>query len=157
MRQYVFAVSVMMLAANATAETMIKSCDALFSAKSSHGSIVIERAGKVVGKSKIDHEVDGGVFSMDDSLLMVYGFPKKISRRNPQRTLLSILRVPSATLVRREEYGSRVYGVLFSNNRRFVVVDSRLGIDVIDLIKRKSTFYDPTYTPNFATQKCGGD
>lgn len=146
----------MILATSVTAETLIKSCDAVFSAKSVNGSIVIKREGKIVGMSKIDHEVDGGVFSMDDSLLMVYGFPKNVSGKNPQRTILSIFKVPRATLVGKEEYESRIYEVSFSDNQQIAVVDSRFGIDVIDLIKKKSTFYDPAYTPDFETQRCGG-
>ncbi|MCA7999696.1 hypothetical protein [Burkholderia metallica] len=155
MRRYIFAIFAIILTAKAKSETQIKSCDAVFSAKSSHGSIVIERAGKVVGAAKIDHEVEGGVFSMDDSLLIVYGFHEDLNRESLQRTILSILRVPRANLVGKKEYGSRVYDVSFSDNQRVAVVDSRYGIDVIDLIKGDSKFYDPTYTPDFTTQRCG--
>ncbi|MDN7929662.1 hypothetical protein QZM52_00015 [Burkholderia metallica] len=155
MRQYIFAIFAIMLTAKAKSENQIKSCDAVFAAKSSHGSIVIERAGKVVGAAKIDHEVEGGVFSMDDSLLIVYGFPKDLNIESPQGTVLSFLTIPRATLVGRKEYGSRVYDVSFSDNQRVAVVDSRYGIDVIDLIKGDSKFYDPIYIPDFATQRCG--
>ncbi|WP_155627894.1 hypothetical protein [Burkholderia vietnamiensis] len=154
MKRYIFLVVAILAAANAAAEVVVKSCDALFSAKNSRGSLIIERAGKVVGISKIDHEIDGGAFSDDDSLLIVYGLPKNISRRGPQRTLLSVFRVRRASRFIKEEYGSRVYNVSFGIDRRMVVVDSGFGVDVIDLVKRTSTFYDQGYMPNFAIKKC---
>ncbi|MCA7944176.1 hypothetical protein, partial [Burkholderia vietnamiensis] len=79
---------------------------------------------------------------------------KNISRRGPQRTLLSVFRVRRASRFIKEEYGNRVYSVSFSIDRRMVVVDSGFGVDVIDLVKRTSTFYDQGYMPNFAIKKC---
>ncbi|WP_209937678.1 MULTISPECIES: hypothetical protein [Burkholderia] len=154
MKRHIFLIAAILLSTSAMAETAIESCDALFSAKSSHGLLIVERAGKVVGASKIDHEIDGGAFSNDDSLLIIYGLPRNVSGRSPQRTFLSIFRVNRVSLFIKEEYESRVYDVSFSVDQRVAVVDSRFGVDVIDLVKRKSTFYDPTYTPDFATQKC---
>lgn len=154
MRRYIFLIAAILLSAGVMAETAIESCDALFSAKSSHGLLIIERAGQVVGTSKVGHEIEGGVFSNDDSLLIIYGLPRNVSRRSPQRTFLSIFRVNRVSLLVKEEYESRVYGVSFSVDQRVAVVDSRFGVDVIDLVKRRSTFYGLAYTPDFATQKC---
>lgn len=152
--RYIFLIAAILFSARATAGAVVESCDSLFSAKNSRGSLIIERAGKVVGVSKIDHEIDGGAFSDDDSLLIIYGLPKNISRRGPQRTLLSVFRVRRASRFIKEEYGGRVYSVSFGIDRRMVVVDSGFGVDVIDLVKRTSTFYDQGYTPNFAIRKC---
>ncbi|WP_338340233.1 hypothetical protein [Burkholderia vietnamiensis] len=154
MMRYIFLIAAILFSARATAGAVVESCDSLFSAKNSRGSLIIERAGKVVGVSKIDHEIDGGAFSDDDSLLIIYGLPKNISRRGPQRTLLSVFRVRRASRFIKEEYGGRVYSVSFGIDRRMVVVDSGFGVDVIDLVKRTSTFYDQGYTPNFALRKC---
>ncbi|HDR9190698.1 hypothetical protein QZM46_32175 [Burkholderia vietnamiensis] len=75
--RYIFLIAAILFSARATAGAVVESCDSLFSAKNSRGSLIIERAGKVVGVSKIDHEIDGGAFSDDDSLLIVYGLPKR--------------------------------------------------------------------------------
>ncbi|WP_157381419.1 hypothetical protein [Burkholderia ubonensis] len=155
MSRYIFVIAMLLWAGRAGAEIEVKSCDNMFSAKSSRGSMVIEHAGKVVGTAKIDHDIDGGAFSLDDSLMIVYGVPKKISRRYPQRTILSVYRIfPHPAVIMSEVYGGGVYGASFSDSQKFVVVSSQFGIDVLDVIRKKSKSFDPTYTPDFSTQKC---
>ncbi|WP_157655332.1 hypothetical protein [Burkholderia ubonensis] len=155
MSRYIFVIAILLWVGSAAAEIEVKSCDNMFSAKSSHGSIVVERAGKVVGTAKIDHDIDGGVFSLDDSLMIVYGVPKKINRQYPQRTILSVYRIfPHPAVIMSEVYGGGVYGASFSDSQNFVIVDNQFGIDVLDVIHKKSKSFDPAYTPDFSTQKC---
>lgn len=155
MRRYVFAVAILLWACKAIAEVEIKSCDSVYSAKYRQGSLVIERLGKPIGSKKIDHVINGGIFSRDDSLIVVYGMPRKVSRRNPQKTLLSVYRIiPNPTLIISEVYGAGIYDAKFEENQKFVVVEYRFGVDVIDLATKKSSSFDPTYTPNFPTQRC---
>ncbi|AJX14348.1 hypothetical protein [Burkholderia ubonensis] len=155
MSRYIFVIAILLWVGSAAAEIEVKSCDNMFSAKSSHGSIVVERAGKVVGTAKIDHDIDGGVFSLDDSLMIVYGVPKKISRQYPQRTILSVYRIfPHPAVIMSEVYGGGVYDASFSDSQKFVVVDNQFGIDVLDVIHKKSKSFDSAYNPDFSTQKC---
>ena len=63
--------AMLVLTKAATAEAVIKSCDSTYSVKSGRESIVVEHAGEVVGAAKIDHDMEGGVFSMDNSLIVV--------------------------------------------------------------------------------------
>ncbi|WP_157259214.1 hypothetical protein [Burkholderia ubonensis] len=109
----------------------------------------------MVGTAKIDHDIDGGVFSLDDSLMIVYGVPKKISRQYPQKTILSVYRIfPRPTVIMSEVYGGGVYDASFSDSQKFIVVDNQFGIDVLDVIREKSKSFDSTYTPDFSIQKC---
>jgi hypothetical protein len=153
--RYFLIAAMFLWSASTMAEAVVKSCDATFSAASNnHGSMIIENNGKITGKVRLDHDIDGGVFSLDDSLLVVYGLPKRVSRKYPQATRLSVYKVsPRPTLVMNEMYGGGVYDALFSDNQKFVVVENQYGVDVLDLIRRKSKSFDSTYAP-YSTQKC---
>ena len=147
--------AMLVLTKAATAEVVIKSCNSMYSVKSGRESIVVERAGKVVGGAKIDHDIEGGVFSMDDSLIVVYGLPKKISKRYPQTTSLSVYKIlPHPMIILKETYGGGVYDVVFSENQEFVVVANKFGVDVLSIVDKKSTSFGVDYVPKFRTRRC---
>lgn len=52
--------------------------------------MAVLRGGRHVGAMKIDHSIDGGVFSLDDSVLIIFGLPFAMDRRFPQVSYPSI-------------------------------------------------------------------
>jgi len=138
--------------------TTIKSCDTEFTAIIAiPGVMQLKRNEKEIRKIPVDHNIDGGSFSSDDSLLVIFGTPIKINRNYPQVTHLSLYRLrPQPTLLMREVYGGGVYDARFSSDQRFVLVENQFGADVLDISRMKSKSFEPTYSPPFLTQKCHG-
>jgi patatin-like phospholipase/acyl hydrolase len=138
------------------AAVTIKSCDTEISARiAAPGIMYLERSGRNIGKTSIDHNIDGGVFSSDGSLLIVFGIPNRVNREYPQVTHLSLYRLqPNPALLMREVYGGGVYDAEFSEGQRFVLVENQFGVDVLDFLKRKSKSFELMYSPPFLTQKC---
>ena len=140
----------------AAAGVTIRSCDETYTAKIDvRGTLVIKRDTRIVNSIKIDHDVLGGVFSLDNSLLIVYGAPNKIDPVYPQVTHLSLYAVGEhrRTLVK-EVYGGGVYGVAFSTDQRFASVENQFGIDVLNVRAKTTQSFDPTYVVGFSTQQC---
>lgn len=52
--------------------------------------MAVLRGGRHVGAMKIDHSIDGGVFSLDDYVLIIFGLPFAMDRRFPQVSYPSI-------------------------------------------------------------------
>ncbi|WP_250452825.1 hypothetical protein [Caballeronia sp. ATUFL_M2_KS44] len=139
----------------AKAEIVI-SCDGKYSAKvGDHGSMVIKRSKRIVGSIPLDHAIDGGTFSLDNSYVVVFGLPNEAHVRYAQATQLSLYSVrPRISLVKKSVYGGGVYSAAFDGSQRFIVVENQFGVDVIN-IKRKSTrSFDAAYVPQFRMQRC---
>lgn len=70
---------------------VVSSCDGVYSASiGAGGGLVIQQAGRYLGVVKTDHSVDGGLFSLDDSILIAFGLPTEIDARSPKITRLSV-------------------------------------------------------------------
>lgn len=122
----------------ATAGITIKSCDGTYTAKVDVlGTLVIQRDTRKVNLIKINHDVSGGVFSLDNSLVIVYGLPNKIDPAYPQVTHLSLCAVGEhrRALVK-AVYGGDVYGVTFSTSQRFASVENQFGVDILNVMGR---------------------
>lgn len=135
---------------------VVTSCDGNYLAKiNNRHEMVVERGGQRVGAMKIDHAIDGGVFSFDDSILIIFGLPNKIDVRSPQVTHLSVYSIrPRISLMEGEVYGGGVYDASFSSDQKFVVVNNQFGVDVLNIEKRKAQSFGATYVPEFKTQQC---
>jgi hypothetical protein len=142
----------------ARAGVIVKSCDGEYTARIDHsGTMLVERGKLTVKYIKIDHDISGGVFSRDDSLLIVYGLPNKIDARYPQTTRLSLYAVsmqPHAIM--KEVYGGGIYGVAFSTDQRFVFVENKFGMDVLDVLNKTAKSFDSSHVLGFSTQSCAG-
>lgn len=140
----------------AQAGISITSCDGAYAAKiNASGVLVIKHGPHTVNSARIDHEISGGTFSLDNSLLVVYGFPTKIDRAYPQVTHLSLYAVGEhKRALMKESYGGGVYGVAFSTGQHFVSVDNQYGVDILNVGTKTSQSFDPTYVVGFTTQQC---
>ncbi|WP_155836893.1 hypothetical protein [Paraburkholderia mimosarum] len=136
---------------------VVSSCDGDYSARNDgRGQMIVEHDGRNIGSAHIGHAIDGGVFSLDNSILVLFGLPKKIDSRYPQVIHLSVYLVkPKIHLIESEVYGGGVYDAAFSDDQNFIVVDNQFGVDVINLKERKAQSFDATYVPQFKTQQCG--
>ncbi|MBN3752320.1 hypothetical protein G3N95_05180 [Paraburkholderia sp. Tr-20389] len=54
----------------------------------------------------------------------------------------------------KQAYGAGIYSTDFSIDGKFVVVTTRLGVDVLDVEKKSIASHDPAYTPEFPLQSC---
>lgn len=60
---------------------VVSSCDGDYSAKNDGGGqIIVEHGGKKIGSAHIDHAIDGGAFSLDDSVLALFGHRARVCR-----------------------------------------------------------------------------
>jgi hypothetical protein len=155
MKKYFLLVFLVIFLVNVRA-AVVSSCDGRYLARDDgRGHVIMERDGKVIGSGRIDHAVNGGVFALDDSMLILFGLPIKTDARYPQVTHLSVYRTKSKIrLVNREVYGGGVYVAAFSLDQKFIVVENQFGVDLINLEENKSQSFDVTYVPQFRTQKC---
>ncbi|WP_143037262.1 hypothetical protein [Paraburkholderia tuberum] len=155
MKKYLFLFFLMIFLGNACA-AVVSSCDGNYLAMDDvRGQVTIKHDGRNIGLAKIDHAIRGGVFSLDGSMLVVFGLPTKIDANYPQVTHLSIFSVkPKMQLIEREVYGGGVYDAAFSVDKNFIVVENQFGVDVINLRKKKAQSFDAAYIPQFKTQQC---
>lgn len=86
MIKFLTAAAMSLWAVSVMAEIVVKSCDATIVAKENHGSMIIECGVGEAARISIGHDIDGGVFSLDNALLAVYGVPKKVDGNYPQVT-----------------------------------------------------------------------
>ncbi len=154
-KKYLFLFFLMIFLGNACA-AVVSSCDGNYLAMDDvRGQVTIKHDGRNIGLAKIDHAIRGGVFSLDGSMLVVFGLPTKIDANYPQVTHLSIFSVkPKMQLIEREVYGGGVYDAAFSVDKNFIVVENQFGVDVINLRKKKAQSFDAAYIPQFKTQQC---
>lgn len=139
------------------ADVTIKSCDGEYNARIvRQGTMLVERGNSIIASMKIDHDISGGSFSLDHSLLVVYGLPNKIDIRYPQTIHLSLysINAQSHTVLMNEVYGGGVYGTSFSTDQHFISVDTQSGIDVLNLKTKTNKLYDPSHVLDFPTQHC---
>ncbi|MDR5800877.1 hypothetical protein [Caballeronia sp. LZ001] len=136
--------------------TIVSSCDGGYSAKNhGRGRLIVEHGEKKIGSAHIDHAIDGGTFSLDDSILVLFGLPKKLDTHYPQVTHLSVYLVkPEIHLIESAVYGGGVYDATFSEEQKFIVVRNQFGVDVINLKEPKAQSFEATYVPPFKTQQC---
>ncbi|WGS46215.1 hypothetical protein LFL97_34865 [Burkholderia sp. JSH-S8] len=135
---------------------IVTSCDGRYVAKiGDRHEMVVLRRGQRVATMKVDHHIDGGVFSLDDSVLVVFGLPFRVDPRSPQVAHLSIYFIgKNIRLVEKEMYGGGVYDAAFRKDRKSIVVNSQFGVDVIDVERRQVHTFDAAHTPKFELQKC---
>lgn len=50
--------------------------------------------------------------------------------------------------------GGGVYDAEFSDDRKFIVINIRFGVGVMDVEKERTHSFDVTYVPGFEMQKC---
>lgn len=142
--------------AHAQAEVIV-SCDRAVSARiEKSGVLVFERDGGTTAAAKIDHDIVGGAFSVDKAMLAVYGVPNKIDAKYPQAMRLSLYALERrARRVMRRMYGAAVYEVAFDLEPSRLVVNSRFGIDVIDVKTKKVESFDASSNLQPPVQHCG--
>lgn len=155
MKRY-FALFLFLISLGDVNAEVVSSCDGRYlAADIVRGRITIEKDGKNVGSVNVGHAIHGGVFSLDDSMLVVFGLPKKLDVNYPQVTHLSVLSLKSKIkIIERQVYGGGVYEVVFSADKKYIVVNNQFGVDVIDVEEKKSHSFDITYLPKFDVQHC---
>ncbi|MCA8036889.1 hypothetical protein LGM46_28365 [Burkholderia arboris] len=103
---------------------------------------------------KIDHSIDGGVFSLDDYVLIIFGLPFAMDRRFPQVSYPSIYLIGRGVRAVGEGFmGGGVYDAEFSGDRKFIVINIRFGVEVMDVEKEGTHSFDVMYVPGFEIQK----
>ncbi|WP_141685011.1 MULTISPECIES: hypothetical protein [Burkholderia cepacia complex] len=135
---------------------VVRSCDGRYSAEAAdRAEMLIKRNGKKVGIVEINHDIDAGVFSLDERIFVVYGMPRKIDHRSPQAEFLSIyLLKPKLRMIMKRTYGGGVYDVAIGSDQKSIFVSSRFGFDVMDIMNMKIKSYDPVSEPKFSRQQC---
>ncbi|WP_143746448.1 hypothetical protein [Caballeronia catudaia] len=142
---------------NSASADAIKSCSDDYSiAIGLHSNVIrVSKEGKVFAVAKSDHDIVGGVFSLDDSYLVVYGLPAKVDRRSPQAEILSIYSThPRLHLIMKRTYGGGIYDIGFGVNQRSIFVNSRFGFEIIDFQRKKVRSFDLMSEPQFTKEFC---
>ncbi|MCA8036884.1 hypothetical protein LGM46_28340 [Burkholderia arboris] len=155
MKKFILILLLTILLSNARAQ-VVTSCDGRYSAQATgQAEMLVKRDGKEIGVVKIDHSIDGGVFSLDEKSFVVYGLPNKIDLRSPQATFLSIyILKPKLGMILKRTYGGGIYDIAIGSDRRSMLISSRFGFDVIDIKDMKIKSSDPGSEPQFSMQKC---
>jgi hypothetical protein len=140
----------------AHAEVSISSCDGKYvAAENLTGKLLLKKGTSTIDLSQIDHFISGGVFSLDNSLLVVYGPPKRVDPTYPQVTHLTLFDTRSRPIVVvKEIYGGGIYMPSFSVDQRFLAIPNQYGIDVLDMKSRKVESFDLLHPVEFPTQRC---
>jgi hypothetical protein len=136
--------------------TMVVSCDGRYSAQIfGRSDLLVKRDGRRIGVAKVNHHINGGVFSLDGRSLVIYGMPDKIDLRSPQAQFVSVYDLnPRLRMIVRKMYGGGVYEVEIGYGNKEIFVSSRFGFDVMDIKNMKIKSYDLFSEPQFSRQKC---
>ena len=134
----------------------VRSCDQRYVATIARGKLHIQRNSRPFTSLSVDHHLSGGAFSLDASLLAIFGVPNKSDPEYPQVTHVSIFERARGhfRLIMRRVYGSGVYETNFSVDQRFLLISTRFGEDVVDLKSNDVEFHEPGYQPDFSLQRC---
>jgi hypothetical protein len=140
----------------AHADDTIVSCDGAYQAEiSKPGVLIIKGKSGNSASVKIGHRVDGGKFSQDDTYLVLYGMPFKVSAQSPQANSLTLYKLDhEQKVVTKQVYGAGIYSADFSVSGKFVAITTRLGVDILDVERGSIAPHDPAYTPEFPLQSC---
>ncbi|MBN3833855.1 hypothetical protein [Burkholderia sp. Ac-20344] len=103
----------------------------------------------MIGAVKINHHINGGVFSLDGRSLVVYGIPNKIDLRDPRAQFASVYDLnPSLRMIFRGAYGGGIYEVAIGSGKK-IFVSSRFEFGFVDIGNIKIKSYDPISEPRF--------
>jgi len=142
---------------NARADA-IQSCDGELLAHvddSRPGVVIFEKKGQEIGSAGIDHDIVGGEFNLENSLLVVYGAPKKLDLTAPQGEYLSVYSIlPHPHMIMKKSFGGGIYDVAFGVGGKSIYVASRFGFEITDAKKNLWKYFDPLSEPNFERQRC---
>ncbi|WP_322095637.1 hypothetical protein [Paraburkholderia bannensis] len=139
-----------------TAYGAVTSCDEAYRIESrTQGRPVLVSLTGSTTLRNIKHEVAGGNFSADNTYVVLYGPPLKADRRSPQATLLTLYEINRRTrFLGTASYGSGIYSARFTEDAKYVEVDTAYGIDIIDTRTMQHQFHDPGYEPDFPLHDC---
>ncbi|WP_250452826.1 hypothetical protein [Caballeronia sp. ATUFL_M2_KS44] len=128
---------------------MVSSCHGKYSAKiGEHGSMAVEQSGKVIGSIMLDHAIDGGTFSLDDSYLIVFGLPREANVRYAQVTHISLYSLrPRFRLIVKSRYGGGVYIASFDSGQKVTVVENQVGVNVINIKTKDTQSFEAAFVP----------
>ena len=160
MRRLIIAGMLALCCKMALADPRIVSCFENFSVERRSDRLLVVRQGnRDIGFARTKHQLDGGNFNRENSLLAVYGLPDRADVVNPQATMLAVYALPkkgkrSMRKIYAGMFGSRVYEVSFSVDNRHIVVATRFGYVTIDMRTKKSTF-QMTDEIDLELQECG--
>lgn len=83
MRKFLCTVAIIFVSKNSIADTRIISCLGFYSAeKKAATSVVVSHGLRPIGVARIDHQLDGGAFNLDNSILVTYGLASKTVTRS---------------------------------------------------------------------------
>lgn len=151
--------SLLVLVVATNAET-VESCDGKFSARASKsGLLIVERAGKRLWARQLNHEVEGGIFNSDNSMLVLYGLPRAIDVVHPQGTRLTVFSIRSRPReLFQRTYGGGIFEIAFGNgnDEGHLFLNSRFAIEIINLKTETVESFDLLSEPAFDRQVCNG-
>ncbi|WP_124835854.1 hypothetical protein [Burkholderia sp. Bp9031] len=88
-------------------------------------------------------------------MLVVFGLPNKIDVSYPQVMHISVFSLGSKIeIIESQVYGGAVYDAAFSVDKKYIVVSNQFGVDVIDVVEKRSSSFDIAYLPKFDVQQC---
>lgn len=152
-KKLTFAPTILMLTMNAFGA--IASCDGTYKAETlKPGSLRIERNTKTIFE-KINHQATGGNFNSNNSYLAIYGPPLKISPQSPQASFLTLYQLSGKPkIVATRSYGSGIYSAKFSEDGKYVAVDTAYGYDILNIRNGTSEFKNQDYELNIPLDEC---
>lgn len=138
------------------ANTRITSClDSYLAENKTASFMLVSREQRPVGSVEIDHQLDGGLFSLDNSILAVYGLPLNANVDHPQAMRLTIYSLKNGLhAIFKETYGSGVVAIAFSADGKYLIASTRLGQSLIDITERKSKSFDAAHEFKIVLQEC---
>lgn len=140
----------------AHAADAVVSCDETYRVDASvPGLVAITGKDGKSASTKIGHHVDGGSFSHDDAYLVLYGIPMKSDPQSPQVDLLTLYKLGGQQrAIAHRTYGAGIYSADFSADGKFLVITTRLGVDILNVKNKTFKSRDAAYTPEFPLQTC---
>ncbi|WP_224082174.1 hypothetical protein [Cupriavidus laharis] len=115
----------------------------------------VKKNNRGMWKTKINHNIIGGVFDLNNSLFVIYGLPDAVDLANPQAMRLSIYALNrSPRKIMSRTYGGGVFEVSISQNHDFVLVNGRFDLDLINNKTKMVKSFNLLSEPDFEKQEC---
>ncbi|MDT6964454.1 hypothetical protein QTN24_23350 [Cupriavidus sp. SZY C1] len=162
MKAIIIAGMFLVLSSTALAQRPVHSCAGDLSVEGNRNKLLILREdSRKIATAKSKHQLDGGLFNLDNSLLVVYGLPNQVDRIHPQTTRLTVFSIekgkPRMRRIFGETFGSGILEIGFTQDNKSIYVSTRLGHGLIDIRNKDVAWFSLSEELDVKLQECPPD
>ena len=152
----------LLFSSTALAVRPVHSCSGNLSVeRNSSNFLVLRQNSREIGALRIRHQLTGGLFNLENSLLVVYGLPNQANPAHPQTTYLTLYSLdrkrPRMRRLLSEVFGSRILEIGFTEDNKSVYVNTRLGHGLIDIRNKDVAWFSLSEELDVKLQECSAE